>query len=756
MFAIILLQIVAERKKIMRTVLNFNRKWNFRKKCDVTEKEENINLPHTWNGIDGQDGGNDYYRGIGIYTKKFGFDELPAGDKYYLEFLGVNSCAKVTLNGQNVGEHCGGYSTWRVNITAALKKENLLTIEVDNGICDTVYPQTADFTFYGGIYRDVNIVALEDAHFDLEYYGGSGIAVSPKLSENAANVKIEAYPVGITGGEMLIFKIFDSQGLLVAIKEQPATNTEAELVINNVHLWDGIKDPYLYSAEVTLISDGRNRDTVRTKFGCRSYRVDSERGFILNGREYALHGVSRHQDYKDIGNALTDEHHRKDIELIRELGATTIRLAHYQHADYFYELCDEAGLVVWAEIPYISRHNSAATENAKSQLTELIVQNYNHPSIFFWGLSNEITMGGADDPQLIETHKVLNELAHTLDDTRLTAIACLTTCPTDAEYIKIPDVVAYNHYFGWYGGEVKMNGPWFDKFHSEHPQIPIGVSEYGCEALNWHTSSPTQGDYTEEYQSYYHEEMIKQLFTRKYIFATYVWNMFDFGADARAEGGENGQNHKGLVTFDRKYKKDAFYAYKAWLSAEPFVHICSKRYVDRTEPQTIVKVYSNQREVELFVNGKSVGKEARYDHFFYFNITNEGESHITAISGECKDESVIRKVEKPNEDYILKEQGAVLNWFDVSAPEGFLSLNDKIETILKSKEGKALFESISAKMKAKMKDGSFPAPSREMYSMLGSFSLLRFTSLVSMMDVKFDKEELLSINERLNRIPKMQ
>lgn len=299
----------------------------------------------------------------------------------------------------------------------------------------------------------------------------------------------------------------------------------------------------------------------------------------------------------------------------------------------------------------------AGRESTVSQMRELIAQNYNHPSIVVWGLSNEISMTGST-PDLMENHHLLNDMVHQLDPTRKTVIACLSSCKINDPYVHIPDVVSYNHYFGWYGGDTSMNGPWFDEFHKAYPGTPIGCSEYGCEAQNWHTSNPTQGDYTEEYQAYYHEELIRQLFTRKYLWATHVWNMFDFGAEARSEGGENGQNHKGLVTIDRKYKKDAFYAYKAWLSDEPFVYICGKRYVDRVEDTTKVTVYSNLPEVELFANGVSLGMKQAADHFFYFDVPNAGETVLKAVAGECTDESKLRKVEVFNEEYRLKEQNA--------------------------------------------------------------------------------------------------
>ena len=396
-------------------------------------------------------------------------------------------------------------------------------------------------------------------------------------------------------------------------------------------------------------------------------------------------------------------------------------------------------------------------ENTISQMKELITQNYNHASIVVWGLSNEITMSGDTDPDLLENHNILNDLVHEMDKTRLTTMACLTMCPIDSPIVQIPDTVSYNHYFGWYGGETDMNGPWFDKFHEKYPNIPIGCSEYGCEALNWHTSQPTQGDYTEEYQAYYHEELIKQLFTRKYMWATHVWNMFDFGADARSEGGENGQNHKGLMTFDRKYKKDAFYAYKAWLSDEPFVHICGKRYVDRAEDVTKITVYSNQPEVELFANGESVGKIEAPDHFFYFDLKLEGEVELKAVAGECEDTSFVRWVETFNEDYRLREKGTILNWFDIDTPEGRFSLNDKLSEIMATFRGKMLLAKVFMKVKKGMSGGKKNAGfemTPTLMQMMGSFTLLRLTGLMSMANVTFTKEELLDINAKLNKIKK--
>lgn len=741
----------------MRQVINFNSKWAFSKEaCDVPKELPKrwvwVNLPHTWNAIDGQDGGNDYYRGRAFYAKELDKTELPEADRYYLEFCGANSSADVFIDGRKVAHHDGGYSTWRVDVTKDIRDKSLIVVAVDNSVNDTVYPQYADFTFYGGLYRDVNIITVSDTHFDLDYYGSRGIRVTPRVEGNDADVEIEAYVSGKNDAHRIEFNIYDTDCKSVA--KSVGCKEWVCLKIKDVNLWNGRKSAYLYTAEALLYEGDELIDRVCTRFGCRSFEINPEKGFILNGEEYPLRGVSRHQDWLGIGNALAKEHHRKDMELIAEMGANTIRLAHYQHDQYFYDLCDEYGMIVWAEIPYISKHMPNAKENSLSQLRELIAQNYNHPSIVVWGLSNEITMQGASDENLLENHRALNLLAHEMDSTRQTAIACVSMCSIDDPYIQIPDVVSYNHYFGWYGGDTSMNGPWFDKFHESFPNIPIGCSEYGCEALNWHSSDPKQGDYTEEYQAYYHEELIKQLFSRQYLWATHVWNMFDFGADARNEGGENGQNHKGLVSFDRKYKKDAFYAYKAVLSDEPFVHICGKRYVDRVEELTRITVYSNQESVELFVNGKSLAVQNGRKKFFYFDVPNKGESLLTAVAGECRDESFIRKVNEFNNSYRLVEKGAVLNWFDIEEREGYFSLNDKFGDIYSKTEGKKFFDDLFKMMQVESRDNSMFTPSSEMMKMLNSFTVLRMMNLMSAGGIRADRDRLLKMNEDLNKIKK--
>ncbi len=748
----------------MRNIKVINSGWLFSKDAKSAPTTlpadwEALNLPYTWNGKDGQDGGNDYYRGTCYFAKSLKADELPEGEVKYLQFEGVNSSCVIYWNGKEITKHDGGYSTFRVKLDD-IKDENLLVVEVDNSANDRVYPQQADFTFYGGIYRDVSVIAVPENHFDLEYYGAPGIMVTPEIKGNDAEIEIKTF---FKNDACKVRYEIIADGEVIASKED---DDDADFEIKNIHLWDGVKDPYLYTAKATLICDGIEVDEVSTRFGCRTFEIDPQKGFILNGREYPLRGVSRHQDRPDVGNALTPEMHKEDLELILEIGANTIRLAHYQHSQVFYDLCDEAGLVLWAEIPYISSHMKNGYDNTISQMKELVSQNYNHPSIVVWGLSNEITIAGST-PDLIKNHKDLNDLVHKMDKTRLTTIAAVSMCSPDDEYVHISDVVSYNHYFGWYGGSTDMNGPWFDDFHKKYPNKAIGISEYGCEALDWHTSTPTQGDYTEEYQAYYHEELIKQIADRPYLWATHVWNMYDFAADARAEGGENGMNHKGLVTFDRKYKKDSFYAYQAWLSDKPMVHLCGKRYIDRVEDVTKVTVYSNCDEVELFANGVSVGKQTKGKYpFFYFEVKNEGTTELKAVAGGLEDVGTINKVDTPNENYIMKEEGQVINWFEINMPDGYLSINNTIGDIMSTFKGKLVMLSFLKMLKSTMGGGKdengeeknggviagfkiTPAMLKNIYGMAKGFTIKR---CFSMLGGGFTKEQILELNAKLNKV----
>ena len=639
----------------MRNIICLNKDWLF---TGPDGAELPVDVPHTWNNIDGQDGGNDYWRGTCRYRKTFPKPDFdPVTQRVYLEFRGVNASADVTLNGKQVMTHDGGYSTFRADITDALADDNTLTVAVDNSVNDRVYPQKADFTFYGGIYRDVLLIVVPRDHFDLDYWGGSGLKITPKAEGRDGKVQVEAFHK-VEGAKVAV-RLIDADCKVVAEGE----GTDAALTIPGVHLWDGVKDPYLYLCEADLIVGGRVVDQVSSTFGVRSFYVDPDKGFFLNGRSYPLHGVSRHQDWKGIGNAITKEHHDRDMELIREMGVNTVRLAHYQHDQYFYDLCDKYGMVVWAEIPYISEHMPNGRQNTITQMKELIVQNYNHPCIVTWGLSNEITISTKDKADMLDNHHVLNNLVHKMDPTRPTTLACDAMCGPFNKVAHISDLVSWNLYLGWYVPGLFLNDLWIDFFHWKYPKRPLGYSEYGCEAMtNLHSSHPKREDQTEEYQCVYHEYLLKCFDKRPFMWATHVWNMFDFAADARDQGGEPGMNHKGLVTFDRQTKKDSFYLYKAWWSDEPFVHICSKRYVDRNETVTNVKVYSNQKAVTLYANGKKVAEQTG-DKVFNFQIPLSGEVKLEAVAGKWKDQSVVRHVDTPNPDYILKKgAGKGKNW----------------------------------------------------------------------------------------------
>ena len=674
----------------MRQIINFCGGWRFSKEAArpevFPEQWQAVDLPHTWNARDGQDGGNDYYRGLCWYAKVFSAPELNPGEQLWLEFEGAAMTAEVYLNGNLLTRHAGGYSTFRVELTPVLRQgENLLAVGVDNSDNDTVYPQKADFTFYGGIYRPVWLVKAPACHFALGGHGGSGLWVTPELSADrrTARVRLQADVENGEGAEVT----FSLAGQTLTA---PVTNgrAQAEAVLEEVHLWDGVADPYLYTVTASLESG----DSVSARFGCRTIGFDPEKGFLLNGRPYRLCGAARHQDRQGIGNALSRAEHDEDMALLREMGANTVRLAHYQHAQYFYDLCDEYGMVVWAEIPYITRHMENGRENTVSQMTELVEQNYNHPSIVCWGLSNEITASGGVTADMVENHRLLNDLCHELDATRPTVMAHAFMLDMDDPFVQLADIRSYNLYYGWYLGELEQNDQWFDDFHTKHPDVVIGLSEYGADANPaYQNGSPEKGDWSEPYQAVYHEHMLKMWSERPYIWAMHCWNMFDFAADGRDEGGKPGQNQKGLVTFDRKTKKDAFYLYKAYLSKEPFVHLCGSRYLDRPEAVTEVKVYSNQSPVTLVVDGKEAGTQEG-DKIFRFQVALTGEHEIEARCGGLQDRMTVRRVEKPNPAYRVAG-GEVVNWFDRPdeiVREGYYSILDSMESIKKSPAGAAM------------------------------------------------------------------
>lgn len=647
----------------MRRTQKLMEDWMF---TSPSGKKRPVNLPHTWNAVDGQDGGNDYYRGTCVYEKSIPKPQFNAEERVYLQFHGVNASARVLLNEKEVCVHDNGYSTFRTDITDLLKEENKLRVEVDNSVNDRVYPQKADFTFYGGIYRDVEFLTVPKEHFDLDYYGGYGLTVCTDVRDKAGILTVKAYinEKHLAEKQMqVVIKLLDADGKQIkeAVCKEMEECCEAVLEVADAHLWNGVKDPYLYTVQAVLQKNGESVDEIACKTGIRTFSFDPEKGFFLNGTSYPLRGVSRHQDWKGIGNAISYEQMEQDMDLIREVGANTIRLAHYQHNQHFYDLCDKYGMVVWAEIPYISAHMPNGRENTFFQMRELIVQNYNHPCIVTWGLSNEITISGKHKKDMLDNHHALQKFVKEFDPGRPTTLACYAMCSPFHPVTKISDIVAWNLYLGWYVPGLFLNDLFMKFYHFMYPKRCLGYSEYGAEGMpNLHSARPRRGDHTEEYQAKYHEYMLECFKRHPFLWSTYVWNMFDFAADARDQGGEPGMNHKGLITFDRRIKKDSFYIYKAWWSEEPFVHLCGKRYEYRTEKVSDVTVYSNRKEVSLYNNGKLVATQTG-EHAFHFKVTLEAENHLEVKAGELSDTAVVFKTDKPRPEYKVKK-GKSANW----------------------------------------------------------------------------------------------
>ncbi len=729
----------------MRKIIELNQDWKFIQENVGLPKEypsdwKTVQLPHTWNAIDGNDGNGAYDRGSYWYAKVFETPKQPlAGERTFVEILAAGQQAAVYVNGKEVTYHEGGYSIFRADITEFCKEdgENLLVINCSNEEKSNVYPQHADFTFYGGLYRGVNLISVPSTHFDLEYFGAPGIEVTPKPTEDGgATFEIKTYIKNADENFTVLYSIADAYGEEVGYACRPADASSVTIYVPDVTLWD-MDRPYLYTVSAILQRRNEAYDEISTQVGVRSFSCDPQKGFIINGKEVPLRGVSRHQDIVYKGNALTWEDHYEDACIIKELGANTIRLAHYQHSQDFYDACDEMGFAVWAEIPFISvmSEDPKAHENCITQMKELIAQNYNHPSIFFWGISNEILIGGISR-QLIENHKELNALVKDMDSTRLTTIAHVSMTPIQGEMHYITDTESYNHYFGWYNRKIEDNGPWLDNFHEVHPEICLGLSEYGCEGIiTYHGPNPRCKDYSEEYQALYHEHMAKVLHERPWIWSSHVWNMFDFGCAARDEGGVAGRNNKGLVTMDRKTKKDSYYIYKAYWNPEPMVHIAGKRYAQRAGEITEIKVYSNQESIALYLNGNLVEGKQPTDKIAVFTVSlRDGFNTLLAVAGAVKDSATIEKVEQEPEIYRLpgvdESAGGAANWFaqmgdlelapEMEFPEGKLSVKSKLSEIYENHEAWKIIQ------------GLLPIPVSPEHGMWGMISNATVESLIEM------------------------
>ena len=773
--------------KTVRRVIELNRDWRFAKEfsgeqpavpvelpedrkretvpAELPEEWQRVDLPHTWNAVDGHDGKGEYYRGKCWYVKSFETPRQPlAGGRVYVEILAAGQQAAVYVNGTEAAYHEGGYSIFRADITDFCREEgeNLLAIACSNENKSSVYPQAADFTFYGGLSRGVNLISVPGAHFDLDYYGGPGLQVTAKPCEDGgAFFDLDSWVKGADENFTILYSVRDREGREAACAVRPADAAKVSVYVPDVVRWD-MDNPYLYTVTACLQRRNEIYDEVTVRAGVRSFACDPEKGFCINGKWMPLRGVSRHQDLLYKGNALTRQEHYADARMIKELGANTVRLAHYQHSQDFYDACDELGFAVWAEIPFISVMNRdpKAHENCISQMKELIIQNYNHPCVCFWGISNEILIGGISQ-QLVENHKELNALCKELDPTRLTAIAHVSMTPTESPMHGITDVESYNHYFGWYGGRMEDNGPWLDDFHRAHPEICLGLSEYGCEGiLTYHGPDPACKDYSEEYQALYHEHMAKVLDERPWIWSSHVWNMFDFGCAARNEGGVAGRNNKGLVTMDRKIKKDSYYIYQAYWTREPMLHLCGRRYAQRAGETTEIRVYSNQPTVTLYRNGKPVQVQTGGRVFVFRIALEEGFNTITAAAGDLRDSMTLEKVDREPAVYVLPEVNeraeGVANWFKLAGdldlkapmefPEGKYSVKNTMEDIAKSPAAmKVVAEAV------KLATNMRVAPGEGMWDMLKSMSPEKMCEMAgSMMPEGFVE----SLNARLIEIDK--
>lgn len=744
----------------MRMTLDLSRGWRFL--APGAKKTKRVRLPHTWNNYDGQDGGNNYLRGTARYERALPKTVPAECKRVYLEIPAAAMSAEVILNGVSIARHEGGFSAFRTELTGRLTGRDTLTMLVDNGENERVYPQFADFTFFGGLYRGASLIAAPESHISLDDDGSEGLHATPLLDEDnaRASVAVEVLVTNPKQGQRVLVTLLEASGKVAARGEAGAEErVSLSLNLDSPRLWEGLANPYLYTVRAELTEDGEVLDGVQTFVGIRRFTIDPERGFFLNGKPYPLRGVARHQDRLNKGWAITQQDQREDIAMIREMGANTIRLAHYQHSQYFLDFCDKLGMVVWAEIPYISRHMPLGRENTITQMTELVKQNWNHASIVCWGISNEITIGGESE-DLLGNHRALNALCHALDPSRPTAMACLSMLETDSPLLEIPDILSYNHYFGWYGADVEDNAPWLDAFHKSHPKTCLGLSEYGAEGiLRWHTDAPKMGDYSEEYQAYYHERMLRVISERSYLWSTYVWNMFDFASDIRDEGGVSGRNNKGLVTYDRRTRKDSFYVYKAWWSDDPFVHIAGKRHFDRPGETARVTVYSNQPRVELYIGGR-IANAIEADKVFVFDVLlkKHGRTRILVRAGTCEDKAVFRRVGKPNPAYSLDTApGVVSSWADrdgrtvaLAYPEGYFSIRDRIGDIMATEQGRALMEAMIESAMSGLGGRGFTL-NEQMRKMAYGLSVER---AIKMAGKHLEPAELLALNEALNKIKK--
>ncbi|MCX6142091.1 MAG: DUF4982 domain-containing protein [Ignavibacteriales bacterium] len=649
---------LAAQGRIDRTI---NSNWRFTRENPLGAERtdykdgywEKVSLPHTWNARDGQDGGGDYYRGTGWYRTSLMLDAAHRGKSFFLRFEGAASATEVFVNGTLAGKHKGNYGAFCFDVTPLVKVgvPNIISVKVNNAKDSTISPLRGDFTVYGGLYRGVHLLVLEKISVSPTDDASPGVYIKQtNVSKDAADLEISVKLRNAYDDQespIIRCAVLDRDGKVVqqttetiALASQSQGDALLKMSLKKPHLWNGRQDPYLYDVVIEIADGKRIVDRVKQPLGIRYFNIDPNNGFFLNGNPYRLHGVNRHQDRENMGSAISLKEHQEDFRLIEEIGANAIRLAHYQHAQEFYDLCDRGGMVVWAELALVDdvHPNAEFAQVCQQQLRELIKQNYNHPSIFFWSMENELIPDS--NPELYTKFvRDLNDLAKKLDPTRLTTVASRSKYDGNDGMNSATDVIAYNVYRGWYEGKPEDFGPYADNLHQRFPQARFAISEYGAGAsINQHAypakkPAPRGPWHPEEWQSTLHEITWKQMVERPYLWATFVWNMFDFGSDGRSEGEHFGQNDKGLVTFDRKIRKDAFFWYKANWNPEPMVHITSKQYSPRPLGGTEIKVYSNCESIELFVDGKSLGAKTSEDRICIWNdlILTDGDHTFVAM-----------------------------------------------------------------------------------------------------------------------------
>lgn len=625
-----------------------------------------VTIPHTWNAEDYLTGTGEFKRCLGIYSKSFDVPADYKGKRLFIRFEGAMSVANVFVNGRFAGEHRGGYNAFTYEITDLVRygAKNQILVGVDNSPRYDVAPMGGDFNLYGGLYRDVWLIVTDDVCISPLHYGSSGVFITQEnVSRETADLKVEVMMSAIKNysGVEIEFSIYDQEKRLIASKTTGQVNNDKAVVkmtIRSPHLWNGRSDPYLYNTVTSVKKDGNEIDRVEEPFGFRYFSIDPDKGLFLNGQHLKLRGVSRHQDFEGVASAMTKEMHMKDFDLFEEMGVNSLRLAHYPQAHFMFYEADRRGFIVWEEIPFVGGYvnSEAFDDHLRLQLTEMILQNYNHPSIFFWGLYNEIT---GDFNDILAS---LNDLTHRLDPGRMTTVAAYQ----EGSFNQISDAVSWNKYYGWYYGKYDDFIKFFDEWHQKYPDARIGVSEYGAGASIAHHIDPSLLDslpfsYTtrddkhknpmgswhpEEWQTEFHINHIKMISERDYLWGSYVWNMFDFGSSVRNEGDRPGINDKGLVTHDRQTRKDAFFLYKAnWNKDEPVLHLCSKRYTEPRESAiTDIIVFTNQPDVHLYVNGAQVGKKMKPDQYATVKWKGiqlqKGDNIIEVRSGKLTDSCV--------------------------------------------------------------------------------------------------------------------